>query len=155
VNSGIVPPPDAGAARLCAVTDASALCAQHRFCVSTTTQKVCIAKSGTETCPAPFVQAALGTDITGTRSCGCGCTPAGGSCIGMATIYNGGNNSCNGTPLEVPYDGGCVSVVGSAGATYKEIMIHPDASPGGSCTPNPTTQNTAAAINPTTVCCTP
>jgi hypothetical protein len=155
VGTSSGPSPDGGAARLCEVSDASALCAQHRFCVPTVADKVCIAKSGTETCPAPFVQSVLATDITGARGCGCTCTAAAGSCVGTATIYNGGSSCANGSPIDIPYDGGCVNVTGVAGGNYKFIAISPDASPGGSCSPVATTQNTAAPVNPTTVCCTP
>ena len=156
VNGGTVPPADGGAVHLCDVGDASALCAQHRFCVPAATGKVCIAKSGTVACPAPFVQAVLATDISGARSCGCSCSSVGGSCAGTATIYYGSGGGCgNGTPLDIPYDGGCVNVTGAANADYKFVTIPPDASPGGSCTPVGTTQNTAAPVNPTTVCCTP
>jgi hypothetical protein len=155
VNGGTIPVADGGAVQLCDVGDASALCALHRFCVPAATGKVCIAKSGTVACPAPFVQVVVANDITGTRGCGCSCSAAGGSCIGTATLYNGGSSCGNGAPLDFPYDGGCVNVTGAAAPNYKFVTIPLDASPGGSCTPVGTTQNTAAPVNPTTVCCTP
>ncbi len=155
-NGGTVPPADGGAVHLCDVADASALCAQHRFCVPASTGKVCISKSGTVACPAPFVPAVVATDITGARSCGCSCSSIGGSCVGTATIYPSGGGNCGSpAPVEVPYDGGCLDVTGAANPNYKFITIPADASAGGSCTPVGTTQNTAAPVNPTTVCCTP
>lgn len=118
---------------------------------------VCIASSGTQSCPGTTftVRHVIGDPATFSCSSGCTCTLTGAACDGVAHLYDNGNCMGDGNTLDIPVGGAMCNNYNAKSDTYGSYSFTASPSTISCSDGGATTVQNLTQANLQTVCCAP